>query len=193
MAKEKKRPSRQGPTDAGPDWKHLLLAGSLVGAVLATLILGAVLQVDSDTVTAQREQDLIARTTPAMPTPLQVEPPPREAPAQPEPATPVPADPLTADRRGRDDLRRAAPAATEWTLKFMVSCLPETAEGVLREIGDDPALYLLPVRLDGRACFRICWGRLGSREAALAARGIPAPLAQLNAEPVPRRIADLLP
>jgi septal ring-binding cell division protein DamX len=58
--------------------------------------------------------------------------------------------------------------------------------------GDE--LFILPVVLNGRACFRVCWGVYGSRPAADAALAtIPAYFRQGGAKPRVSTLGELLP
>ena len=95
-------------------------------------------------------------------------------------------------RRAVMDPRRLADSAGGWTLQFMFTCLPETAEQVVHGVGSDSRLHLLPMLQDDQPCFRICWGSYTTRDQALAAADIPAVLLQLTQEPLARQIDDLL-
>ncbi len=165
------------------DGKHLLASGGLVGAVIATLILGAVLR-DADrgphgtglTVTDSRPP---ARS-PIVQTPAML--PGSDAPS----GTDI-------EDRAREDARRLAATGGEWTLQFLVTCVPETPAQLLNQLRGDEHLYLLPVLYNDEACLRICWGSFFTREAAVAHRRLPAALDAINPEPIPRPIRDVIP
>jgi len=188
------------------DLKHLVLVGGIVGAVLATLILGAVLRVDA------REEDRVELSAadvaePGWGTPT-AEPPAGSLPQDsPEPTAPAqlteqPAEtprptvespsPDAVARRAMDDSRRLASAGGSWTLQFMVTCKAESARGILSSLAGDERLYLLPLMHDGQPCFRICWDSFDDRDAAVSVRGLPAALLELNADPIPRLTSDLI-
>ena len=52
----------------------------------------------------------------------------------------------------------------------LVACSTETLDKANRAV-DSPELFLLPVDLDGRACYRVCWGLFASEAEAGQARG----------------------
>jgi hypothetical protein len=54
-------------------------------------------------------------------------------------------------------------------------------------------LFILPVELDGRACYRVCWGVYDSREAAeVATQGLPAYFREGGVRPRVTPLVDLL-
>lgn len=168
------------------DAKHLLTAGALLGAVLGTLALGAALQrtgVEADSVSLAQESAPVeaptAGTGPSIPG--------ADAPPPPLPA------PVEAPGPEESRAERHPTSAEGWTLQFMVACNAESVSKLERQLGGDPRLYLLPLVLQGQPCHRICWGQYRSRELALAESSVPAPLLQINREPIPRRIDDLIP
>ena len=169
------------------DAKHLLIAGGLAGAVLGTLILGAVLRVEPN----DSGLTVIERVDSAAVDPT-VESPPPAADVQ----TPAAPRPSAGDRpaaRAIKDAGRLSRAADRWTLQFMVTCTPQTAADVLERLAADSEMYMLPLMLNDQPCLRICWGNFASRDRAVAANGIPPALTALNADPIPRPIVGLLP
>ena len=175
-------PRRSRELNLREDWKHLLAAAGMVGAVMGTLILGAVLRNPNQ---GRPEQGRIVTEA----GPLSV-----RGGTIPVPATGT-ADPDGDDieDRAREDARRLAASGDEWTLQVMVTCVPETPERLLRKLRGDPRLYLLPVLYNDEACLRICWGSFSTREAAAARRGLPAALEAINHEPIPRPVRDVIP
>ncbi len=162
------------------DLRHLLTAGSLVAAVLGTLILGAILRIDRD------DEDGVA--VDAVPLTAGTEAPPRDVGPT---AQPVGEGDLR--RRAMDDSRRLSTTADEWTLQFMVTCREQTAQRILQQTGGDRRLHLLPVIVEDQDCFRICWGRYDSRDRAVGNTAIPQVLLTLNASPIPREIRGMMP
>ncbi len=212
MASRTKRGTTDEAGDPGDDWKRFAAAGGLLLLVLVILVLGAMLERDPDdpsrragssTVTIERSAGEGVPAVPATePLDVPVEdaaPAPVErAPAVPAPAAtpaPPPAGPSSSDlvERARADARRIG-AGDGWTLQLLVACDPQNAAKRVAQGGPAEQLYVLPRMLDGRSCFRLCWGRYPSREAALAARDLPSGLREsLDEAPQPRRIADVLP
>jgi septal ring-binding cell division protein DamX len=180
------------------DGRSLLPASLLLLAVFGTLVLGAVLRIAPEPPDAAPPLDPppadAARIPPdfeELPADFEELPAEFEERAAIEPAPA--ADLARLALRARDDARRLSAPGEAWTLQFMVTRRAETAERLLRELGHDPELHLLPVRLDDEPCFRICWGSFASRESAATASTIPPALIALNREPIPRPIADLIP
>jgi len=182
------------------DWRHLLVAGGLLGGVLGTLVLAASLQVDGETSAhAPAQQQTTAPEPGALPpaTPRSIVP--RTAATLPDGAAPEAAvEPTATDDAGApqaapDDARRLLGTGDEWTLQFMVTCREDVARDFGAQLGGDPRLFLLPVIHDGRSCYRVCWGSYRTREQAVSQQALPGALAALNATPIPRRITDLAP
>jgi hypothetical protein len=188
MAKQKQNKS---------DWKQLLSAGSVVVAVVGTLIIAWALQSDSEEPAAQMviEASMPDHQFPAPMPEEEIEPaeaekfPAESAPAPPpdsgpEPA-PEPAVTLSGDlsERARLDRQRMRAAGEGWTLQFATLCSRESTERKLAALSGYERFYLLPARVNDRACHRLCWGLYPSREAALAARGLPRPLTEIGGRP----------
>lgn len=167
------------------DWKQLLSAGALVVAVVGTLIFGWALQGDHG---EQGDEAVVELAAPdhmpdssgaadlePSPDPLPPAAPPVEVPA-PEP------DPLAA--RSTRDLDRMASAASGWTLQFITACDEANVRARLVDLRSHDRFYLIPVTLDDRSCFRLCWGLFETREQALSASGIPGALSKINEKPL---------
>jgi septal ring-binding cell division protein DamX len=173
------------------DWKQLLSGGSIVFAVAGTLILAWALQADP---ADQAGQMVIERSMPdhQFPEPIPIEevesevtaaepevdpPAPEIAPAAVEPASP--AD--TLDARAAADLRRMKAAGNGYTLQFASLCSQDSVRLKLQALSGYESFYLIPT---GAECHRLCWGLYPTREAALAARGIPAALTDIAGDPL---------
>jgi hypothetical protein len=130
-------------------------------------------------------------------------PPPTPVPAPvPTPAatTPTAAGPAASTGEARALLRQGAlaPAAqgfaaslassrTSYSIQTLVACSPENVQKAVQNVAGDE-LFVLPVNLDGRSCYRVCWGLFESQAAAEAAlpslppyfpKGMVQPLASL--------------
>lgn len=166
------------------DWKQLLSGGSIVVAVVGTLILAWALQADPADPAGQMviESSIPDHQFPA-PIPIEevepdVDPPALEiAPAPVEPAPP--SDAL--DDRAAADLARMKAAGNGYTLQFASLCSQDSVRLKLKSLSGYESFYLIPT---GAECHRLCWGLYPTREAALAARGIPAALADIAGDPL---------
>ncbi len=105
-------------------------------------------------------------------------------------AQPKTAKPTAAAAGSLEDARRALrggqldPAARAFathakgsgthTLQVLVACVGETVTKAINSV-DDPALFIVPLKLNGRSCYRVCFGLFDSEAAAQAAAGsVPA-------------------
>lgn len=203
---------RPGLTLQPDDRKHLTRVGSLLIVVLGALLLGAILRQGPPAAGADDAEEGAAviqleanRPEPAVPPQAAVESPPVDPPradaaplAPPAPAgAPRPAaeagSPLAAlaDRAGAD-LRRL-PRDEAWMLQLAAICDPANAERLVGQV-ERSELYLLPVEIRNRACFRVCWGPFDSRDHALAAvDDLPGAIRSLSDAPQPRRVDSLVP
>ncbi len=148
-------------------------------------------------------------TPPPVTTPPQTAPPARPTPAPRPTATPHAAPPSSASAGasarvllGRGSLPEAARefaaslrsgARTRFSVQILTACAPETVQKAVSAAGSEE-LLILPVALNGRACYRLCWGVYDDRrgaEAALAA--IPSYFRQGGAKPRISPLAELLP
>ena len=149
-----------------------------------------------------------ARPTPA-PTPALATPTPRP----PAAATPPPTRPASSPAHatatayarsllGQGSFPQAARAfaaslATgsrgRFSLQLLTACSPETVQkAVGAASGAD--LFILPVSLQGRSCYRLCWGVYETRPAAEAAvAGVPAYFRQGGTRPRLSALSELLP
>jgi septal ring-binding cell division protein DamX len=102
--------------------------------------------------------------------------------AQPSPqvTAPPPADTRALLRQGQfsaaaqgfaANLRKAAPGTA--SVQLLVACSEETIQKALQQV-DSAELFILPVSLKGRACYRVCWGVYpDSERASSALRSVP--------------------
>jgi septal ring-binding cell division protein DamX len=155
-----------------------------------------------------------ATPAPAVPAPVRVPPPatatpPRHEVAAPAPTT-VPAVPqaqasAAADAHAllaRGSLPEAAKAfatsiaagpRTRFSLQLLTACSPETVQKAVGAAGR-PDLFILPVSLQGRSCYRVCWGSYESRQAAEAGTAsVPAYFRQGGVRPRLSPVSELLP
>jgi len=87
-----------------------------------------------------------------------------------------------------------APSARgRFSLQLLVACAPENVQKALAAVPAEE-LFILPVDLKGRACFRLCWGVYESRSAAeAAAAALPSYFRQGGAAPRLSPLSELLP
>jgi septal ring-binding cell division protein DamX len=107
-------------------------------------------------------------------------PPASEPEPEPEPAVTLSGN---LSERARLDRQRMRAAGEGWTLQFATLCSRESAERKLAALNGYERFYLLPARVNDRDCHRLCWGLYPSREAALAARGLPRQLTEIEGKP----------
>jgi septal ring-binding cell division protein DamX len=87
----------------------------------------------------------------------------------------------------------ARDASGRFSLQVLVACDPENVQKAVSAV---PAqeLFVLPVNVKGRACYRLCWGVYDSRTAAEAALpGLPSYFRQGGATPRLSPLTELLP
>jgi hypothetical protein len=168
------------------DWKHLLLAGSIILAVVGTLFIAWLLQTDPPDPAVQMVIDSSIpdhQYSPLSPSDeserTAVAAPPPEAPEQAR-ATPPPAD---LEARAGYDLARLREVREGWTLKFATLCSRESVSRKLAALSGHDQFYLLPTSVNGRDCHRLCWGLYSTRDEALAAGGIPEALNEIEGQP----------
>jgi septal ring-binding cell division protein DamX len=94
--------------------------------------------------------------------------------------------------RGFADALKQAPRGTH-TVQLLVACSDETvAKATQATPGDD--LFVVPVTLKGRACYRMCWGLYDSAAKAQSALGtVPAYFREGGATPKAMSTAEILP
>jgi septal ring-binding cell division protein DamX len=202
MAKKRNRESREPKRGALDERRRLIAAGSLSTAVVIVLVVGAVLRTDApfaETTVPVSEPTTTTRVVDApLPEPPEATPSPeprmaREAVATPDrhaSRTPRPAGSLAA--RASADLDRMLDSGGSYTLQLMVSCDLDNARNKLDLAGNNPRLYVLPMELDGKDCYRLCWGSYSTRENAEKVDDLPASLASaLDDPPRVRAVAEL--
>jgi len=137
----------------------------------------------------------------ATPTPEPAPPTPAPTPAAtPTPAPPAPATPASGSTPPSVDAARAAlrggrfadagrgfatqlRGVAPWTVQVLVACSTETLDKAVKAV-DAPELYVLPVTLQGRACFRLCWGLFASEaQAGEATSQVPRYFIENGARP----------
>ena len=132
-------------------------------------------------------------------------PAPRSTPTpRPTPATPAPAAPAG---DGRALLRQGSlPEASRWfaaslapgargrySLQLLVACAPENVTKAVSAVSSDE-LFILPVSVKGRDCYRLCWGVYDGRPAAEAALStVPSYFRQGGMAPRVAPLGELLP
>ncbi len=132
--------------------------------------------------------------------PPRVAPSPRATPVAPARATSSPASARVLLGRGAlpeaarefaSSLR--AGSRTRFSVQMLTACAPETVQKAVGAAGAGE-LIVLPVTLNGRACYRLCWGVYDDRQRAEAALAtIPAYFRQGGAKPRVSALAELLP
>jgi septal ring-binding cell division protein DamX len=134
------------------------------------------------------------------PAPVEVAAPEPAATPAPTPAPPTPAPPAAGTTPPSVDAARAAlrggrfadagrgfathlRGAAPWTVQVLVACSTETLDKAIQAV-DAPELYVLPVTLQGRACFRVCWGLCASEaQAGQATSQVPRYFIENGARP----------
>jgi septal ring-binding cell division protein DamX len=123
-------------------------------------------------------------------------PPPTAAPAPP----PAAGDALALFRQGAFDRSAQASAASlsasaqgGFSVQVLAACSPDTIRKAAQNVSGGE-IFILPVTLNGRACFRVCWGVYESREAAQAGIGtLPDYFRQSGISPRIAPLVELLP
>jgi septal ring-binding cell division protein DamX len=74
-----------------------------------------------------------------------------------------------------------------------VACAPENVQKAVAAVPRDE-LFIVPVTVKGKECYRVCWGTYDTRPAAEAALGsLPGYFRQGGATPRLVPLAELLP
>jgi hypothetical protein len=188
MAKKKTaaRSNEKSPA-GGKDWKRLISAGAVLFAVGAVLVLGAVLQAGPESDSGLPDEQYMELDQP----PAGAEPSGESLSAPvpaPSSAAPSPERPRGLAARAGDDRARLARPGGDWTLQFMYSCDPANVHSLLAALGASDELYV--IRKD--ACYRLCWGRYDSRDAAVARREAVARASGVSDKAIPRRTVGVL-
>jgi hypothetical protein len=85
-----------------------------------------------------------------------------------------------------------APAGTV-SVQLLVACSGETVQKAVTNVSS-PELFIVPVKFQGRDCFRLCWGLYPSAtQAATAARALPDYFRKGGATPRVMTAAELRP
>ncbi len=87
-----------------------------------------------------------------------------------------------------------APQATgRFSLQVLVACDPANVQKALTAVTAEE-LFILPVNVKGKACYRLCWGVYDGRPAAEAAlAAVPPYFRQGGLAPRLSPLAELLP
>jgi len=135
------------------------------------------------------------------PTPVPATPPPTPppTPAPQAAATGAPGDAAAQMRGGQ--LSEAAQsfaaslgptAAGRFSVQALVACASETVQKAVANVSSEE-LFILPVNLDGRSCYRVCYGVYDSKESAEAAtRELPEYFRQSGVRPRVTPLDELL-
>ncbi len=84
-------------------------------------------------------------------------------------------------------------ARSRFSLQLLTACAPETVQKAVGA-ARGPELFILPVSLQGRSCYRVCWGLYESRQAAEAgSAAVPPYFRQGGARPRLSVLSELLP
>jgi hypothetical protein len=192
-------PALSAPATVAPQPSPTLPAGGVVGEGVPAATAPA------PDAAATPSPPATAAAVPATPRPATPAPTPTPVAATP---TPAPAPPSTAGsaatalgllRQGdlansaRGFLAALSPGSGgRYSIQALVACAPETVQKAVANVsGED--LFILPVDLEGRACYRVCWGLYESKEGAEAAiAGLPAYFRQGGVRPRVTPLGDLL-
>ena len=125
--------------------------------------------------------------------------PPPAAPAAPPPAASS-GNALALLRQGAFSQSAQASASSlkasaqgGFSIQLLAACSPDTIRKAAQSVSGDE-IFILPVTLNGRACFRVCWGVYDSREAAQAGFGtLPDYFRQSGISPRISPLVELLP
>jgi hypothetical protein len=78
-------------------------------------------------------------------------------------------------------------------VQLLVACSGETVQNAVTNVSS-AELFILPVKYQGRDCYRLCWGLYpGTAQAAAAARALPDYFRKGGATPRVMSAAELLP
>jgi septal ring-binding cell division protein DamX len=88
----------------------------------------------------------------------------------------------------------AAGPRNRFSLQLLTACSPETVQKAAVGAAGRPDLFILPVSLQGRSCYRVCWGSYETRQAAEAGTAsVPAYFRQGGVRPRLSPVSELLP
>lgn len=183
---------RESREEDAPSGTFTLARAAASGGMVA--VVGAILLV-SWMLRAEPRRQPAAPPEPPEPHPAAVPAPapvPTLAPivSAPEPEAPeTPSSPL-ADRALRD-VGRLAARRDAWTAQIAALCSEDSVAALVRSSGGSDRLYLLPMTISGRSCFRVLWGTYATQGAAASA-DLPATL-RGKEKPRPIAVAGILP
>ncbi len=87
----------------------------------------------------------------------------------------------------------APEAKGRFSFQVLVACDPVNVQKAVNAVPADD-LFILPVNVKGKACYRLCWGVYDGRPAAEAAiSGVPSYFRQAGLVPRLSPLAELLP
>ena len=190
------------PSIAWDDWREMSPALALLGTVLGLIVLAAVLRAPADDVAERAASRLIPPAEIDLGTagghdeepsssiePSIADPPPVANPARDT------VSPLTDDleARARVDRGRLQAHGEGHTLQLLVACDPDNVRKLIERLGNPQSLFVLPFDLDGRACYRACWGTFPDRDRAVADRTLPADVVADLGTPTPKEISLVTP
>ncbi len=90
-------------------------------------------------------------------------------------------------------LAPASAAPDSYSIQVLAACSPDTIRKVAQNVTEDE-IFILPVTLNGRACYRVGWGVYDSRASAEAgANDLPAYFRQPGITPRIQPLVELLP
>ncbi len=183
---------------------HPLHTAALLCAIAAPLVLASALEIDparaprriEPRAAVERESEPYAEAplerALATPPPVASTAPSEPRPSDAEPAPPRGPEPQPLATRADVDARRLRDGGV-FTRQFAVLCRNDSVRQLLAGLAADPALYVLPATVDGRPCYRLCYGSYASESAARAASPVPESLRRLTAQPRVVRIAEVAP
>jgi hypothetical protein len=201
MAARRSRNDRR-PSIDWDDWREMTPALALLGAVVGVIVLTALLRAPADDV-AQRASNRVvppAEVDLGASGGLDEEPSSSSEPSIPDPpaagttAPPTEAEPTDdLEARALVDHGRLRAHGEGHTLQLLVACDPANVRKLIDRLGTTESLYVLPFDLDGRRCYRACWGTFPDREQAVADRTLPADLVEDLGRPTPKEISLVTP
>jgi hypothetical protein len=186
MAPRKNTPSEDPSRE---DWSRILAFAGLAASVLGILLVGAVLRTEVPLNAA--EPRLPAPGIPSESRPIEPATADRAAATPSEPPGSIVDDPL--EQRAVADLEKLAGDPSGWTAQLAVLCDTEHAATLVSRFGEHESFHVLPSYHREQACYRICWSRYDTLEAARRANDLPAGLRALEARPLPKSITEVLP
>jgi hypothetical protein len=188
MDSKRGKTSKRSASASSAERRRLWMAAGLLGAVLALLLTGAVLEIDP----AEHPPALGSAGVGGTGAAGREGAPIRSAAEGAHPGSPDgPTLLARLGRRALDDARRLGADPGQFTLQLAVACQADTVDALVERVRDESDLYVLPMTLDGRSCFRVCWGSFDTSERARR-QVLPPGLATVVERPLVREIAEVL-